>query len=734
MLEERELMEGDLDQIIASLMRKIDQGEKIDAQQLVMDHPHLQAELEAYLADVALIEKLAGPTASEQCYASEWNVKAEQTVHYRQGGHSESGTESQLLQGRFGRYQIEKVLGQGAMGTVYLAEDLELERQVALKVPRLDDSESAEMVLERFYREARSAATLRHRGICPVYDVGCEEGVSYISMAFIPGMPLATCIAQGKINSQRKIGIVMRKLALALEAAHQQGVIHRDLKPANIMLDEDNEPVIMDFGLARQLGKQEAERLTVTGMVMGSPAYMSPEQVTGDIDAVGPQSDIYNLGVILYELLTGRLPFQGPAVVLIGKILTAEPVPPSRQVEGVTPELEAICLKMLAKKIDDRYQSMQQVVDALTAFLKQSGQNSTAPSRGESSSTPEQQMTPRWYDFRNGSVSGRAVFLAAALPVVFLLGAIILLIRAGERTVQVTIDDPSAVVIIDGKQRVRFSGKQGEVELAIGSHEVTVTHNGTIVKGYDQFHFVVAENGNEPLVIEVLDQTAPPVEKPVAKPASESPPLDEPDPVLARLLAMMRQKPVMVQEFDFNRGPDKIGVSNVTFRNGRMLIEMNSGFHDGAWPWADGNGSGLIQVDVKLLEGAGWLVNLHTSEDIGFLIELKDGEMAARASLFGDRKNTLMPGYKLLEKEAPSRGLNQIDQLLILIEGRKITVFLNGKQCGEPFTLDFDIGNYSVLVGALNNNRDQMTKVEYERIRIFPLLPTPHTETEAATP
>ena len=173
MLEEHELMEGDLDQIIASLMRKIDQGEKIDAQQLVMDHPHLQAELEAYLADVALIEKLAGPTASEQCYASEWNVKAEQTAHYRQDGHSESGTEGQLLQGRFGRYQIEKVLGQGAMGTVYLAEDLELERQVALKVPRLDDSESAEMVLERFYREARSAATLRHRGICPVYDVGC---------------------------------------------------------------------------------------------------------------------------------------------------------------------------------------------------------------------------------------------------------------------------------------------------------------------------------------------------------------------------------------------------------------------------------------------------------------------------------------------------------------------------------------------------------------------------------
>tara|TARA_R110002111_G_scaffold168038_1_gene233770 strand:- start:28136 stop:31033 length:2898 start_codon:yes stop_codon:yes gene_type:complete len=766
MSQKNQLVDGDLARIIASSMRRIDEGEVIDQRQLLIDHPHLKADLEAYFADVALIEKLAGPTASDLLSLAKLEdsrntssfsapvseVDSAQSFKKKHAGHN-----SHALQGRFGRYMIEKTLGEGAMGAVYLAHDTELERRVALKVPKIDGTDSVEMLLERFYREARAAATLHHRGICPVYDVGNQDGVSYIAMAYIAGTPLSSCISGGKIRSLRNIGVVVRKLALALESAHQKGVIHRDLKPANIMLDEDNEPVIMDFGLARQLDKDDAARLTVAGMIMGSPAYMSPEQVSGDIDSVGPQSDIYNLGVILYELLTGRVPFEGPAVALIGQIIAANPVLPSKYAQKIDPELEAICLKMMAKKKADRYQSMQAVVDALTAYLKYPQKLSTpCPQKTEDPSTKavvsgSDEGVPvlrnpvkkskaersgnkprrfKLFDFFNGNSSRTKTIFAAALPAFLLLGVITLFFRSGDRMVQVTIDDSTAVVTIDGKKKVIFDGEMGHVELETGPHEVTVTRDGAVIKGWDQFKFEVKKNGNQPLVIEVLDHAAQPREVSVTQPRDASAAsrkanaaIDKPDPVLSRLLAIMKQKPIDVQEFDFYRAPLRTGAYVTTIRDGRMFVESDLGFVDGAWPWADHAGSGLIQVDVRTTEGSGWLVNLHNQfTELGFLIELKHGKLSLRRSLFGAKTNSLMPAYKLLSEQAPTHGLNQFDQLLVLIEGRKVTAFLNGKQCGHPVILDFDIGKYRVLVGAFNDSREHITKVEYERILKFPLI------------
>ena len=279
-----------------------------------------------------------------------------------------SGSQISGIPETFGRYRIVKALGEGAMGAVYLAEDTQLKRQVALKIPRFGNQESLEL-LERFYREARAAATLRSPNICPVYDVGELDGQHFISMAYIEGMPLSEYINPDKPQSARQIAVIVRKLALALQEAHDERIVHRDLKPANIMIDNKSQPVIMDFGLARQI-TQDSERLTHSGTLIGSPAYMPPEQVEGKIDQIGPHSDIYSLGVILYEMLTGTIPFQGSIGSVMARILTDEPRPPREIRAEVDPQLESMCLKMMSKPIATRPASMSEVAAALTKYLK----------------------------------------------------------------------------------------------------------------------------------------------------------------------------------------------------------------------------------------------------------------------------------------------------------------------------------------------------------------------------
>ena len=271
----------------------------------------------------------------------------------------------------FGRYRVHQVLGQGAMGAVYRAHDTRLGRDVALKTPKLDATTDPELI-ERFEREARAAAALHHRNICPVFDVGEHEGVRFLTMAHIDGRPLSDLISEDKLLPERQAANLVRKLALALYQAHQAGVVHRDLKPVNIMIDQDREPVVMDFGLAQHGETIEQSRLTAVGTLMGSPAYMSPEQVSGDPQAVGLESDIYSLGVVLFELLTARLPYEGGVAAMIGQIIAA-PVPAVRESRSdCDTTLDAICFKMMAKEKVERYPSMKVVADELGQFLKQS--------------------------------------------------------------------------------------------------------------------------------------------------------------------------------------------------------------------------------------------------------------------------------------------------------------------------------------------------------------------------
>ncbi|WP_182865310.1 family 16 glycoside hydrolase [Rhodopirellula sp. JC639] len=271
------------------------------------------------------------------------------------------------LPSEFGRYRIIRELGAGAMGKVYLAHDNQLDRQVALKTPGFacDDDES---LVTRFYREARAAAKLHHRNLCPVYDVGEIDGRHFISMAFVKGRSMRQLIRPDKLPPQRTSAILIHRLAIALAEAHRHNVIHRDLKPANIMIDHKKEPVVMDFGLARQTDVES--RVTQSGMAVGTPAYMSPEQIRGELDEVGAAADIYALGVILYELLTGQLPFRGPIAKVVYGVVHETPATPSSIRPEIDPQLESICTKMMAKHTSDRYRSMDAVASDVKNYLK----------------------------------------------------------------------------------------------------------------------------------------------------------------------------------------------------------------------------------------------------------------------------------------------------------------------------------------------------------------------------
>ncbi|MEX1097658.1 MAG: serine/threonine-protein kinase [Planctomycetales bacterium] len=281
------------------------------------------------------------------------------------------------LPAEFGRYRVERLLGRGAMGAVFLARDTQLGRAVALKVPSFGDGAPAGSV-QRFLREARAAATLAHPNICPIHDVGEQAGIQFISMGYVEGRPLADYIASGKEQPEKYVAGVVRKLALALQEAHDRGIIHRDLKPANIMIDRRNEPIVMDFGLARAIDDDAESRLTREGTLVGTPAYMAPEQLTGS-QGLGPAVDVYALGVVLYEALAGRKPFGGSVVSVIGQIIHVAPPRLEELRPGVSPALAAICRRAMEKQPSDRYASMREFAEALTGFLKGSPMAAAAP-------------------------------------------------------------------------------------------------------------------------------------------------------------------------------------------------------------------------------------------------------------------------------------------------------------------------------------------------------------------
>jgi tRNA A-37 threonylcarbamoyl transferase component Bud32 len=268
----------------------------------------------------------------------------------------------------FGRFQLRGVLGQGAFGKVYRAYDKQLDREVAVKIPRCGPLEMPDQ-LSRFLREARLGGKLHHPNICPIHDVGEFQGSHYIVMGLIEGTPLSHLVSSEKPMDPRTAAKIVLELTAALAEAHDYGIVHRDLKPSNIMMDEKRrEPVILDFGLARSFVREAYE--SQSGLLLGTPRYMSPEQLRGVTVEVGPQSDVYSLGVILYELIAGRPPFCGSVAEIFSQILTFEPRPPSSYQPQLDRAICSICLKAMCRDAAQRYESMRDFGAALRGYLQ----------------------------------------------------------------------------------------------------------------------------------------------------------------------------------------------------------------------------------------------------------------------------------------------------------------------------------------------------------------------------
>lgn len=426
-----------------------------------------------------------------------------------------------------GRFQVLELLGQGAFGRVYKARDPKLERQVAIKVP-LRGALNAEET-ERFLREAQAAASIQHPNICPVHEVGQDGENHYIVMAYVEGQSLSQMLrARKEPLPTRQAALIARKLAQALAAAHARNVVHRDLKPANIMIDKVRKDlVIMDFGLARRRRPGDAST-TREGEIMGTPAYMAPEQASGQVQKIGPASDIYSLGVILYEMLAGRLPFTGNVTEVLGQVLHVEPKPPSTYRPGVDAALEAICLKAMVKDPAARHSSMKALAEALGDYLKNTPAEATLPRKpaapdatsdaGRLADVVQKLSDERKEETRTLATQQRRHLLAGfgGLAALLIAGVIVLFLRTPTTFVQVVLDTRLAIdprLLADGTVKYYLNNEhlpaeklKLPIELKVGRHVLEARRGSDVLQRF-VFEASSSPDGRE-AAIKISDQTS----------------------------------------------------------------------------------------------------------------------------------------------------------------------------------------------------------------------------------
>jgi serine/threonine-protein kinase len=342
-------------QFLNELTERYRRGERLELESVCRAHPELADELRGLWPAIMIAEEVARPgmlppTLDAAALPGREELFPKTTAPLRP----------------FGDYELLEELGRGGMGVVYKAWQRSLGRVVALKMI-LRGTHASAADLARFRSEAASAAKLDHPHIVSVYDIGEVDGQPFFTMKYVEGITLAGRLSQGPLEP-REAARIMRDVALALHAAHQSGILHRDLKPSNVLLDKAGQPHLMDFGLAKRV--DGGAGLTHSGDILGTPSYMPPEQAAGVRGELGPTGDVYSLGAILYQLLTGRPPFQAASTMdTLMLVLEQEPVPPRLLNPNVPRELELICLKCLQKPPDLRYATAAQLAEDLQAYL-----------------------------------------------------------------------------------------------------------------------------------------------------------------------------------------------------------------------------------------------------------------------------------------------------------------------------------------------------------------------------
>jgi serine/threonine-protein kinase len=346
-----------LQEMLVACLESVEAGQGPDRRALLERYPDCAAELDEFLAGREQLDQLAAPWRQVAAAAS--GAAPDDTPAIGAGGQAGTAVRS------FGDYELLEEIARGGMGVVYRARQQSLNRTVAVKMILAGQFAAADDV-QRFRREAEAVANLDHPHVVPIYEVGEHQGQHYFSMRLIEGGSLAQQVDRFR-GDPHSAARLLRTVARAVHHAHQHGLLHRDLKPANILLDADGRPHVTDFGLAKRV--QTDGTPSQSGAIVGTPAYMAPEQAAGG-KGLSVAADVYSLGAILYELLTGRPPFRGATSLdTLLAVMGHEPEPPSVSQPGVDRDLETICLKCLDKDPHRRYGSAADLADDLERWL-----------------------------------------------------------------------------------------------------------------------------------------------------------------------------------------------------------------------------------------------------------------------------------------------------------------------------------------------------------------------------